>query len=379
MKDVKPYQLRKSVLNNENIYMKTFPGATIEDLREYVRPSLRHNPDLVILHTGTNDLRTKLQSSQIVDQIMKLELNIKCEENEVAISSIITRNDDLNANAIQVNDILKLKCSEYNLRFIEHENIKSTHLNNSSIHTVLAKNILNVIKQRNIRYSCNYQRCVSDRVNSATSLTVMERKMILLSNNAEITPLGQRSLLGLDLVAEVTPLCPLTFTFTPFPCVASCLNCTEVNPDTGLSNQNTMDNSIIRVNDEISVVYDNIIDDGLLYAHNTIMDEYNRIVDTDDGISHNNLSIALEENDMYDNDVNDSTNASLFNTENAENPLLKLKEYEAKNYGKLIIGHLNINALSNKFEGLKMLVQDTADFIIISETKLDDSFPCKSI
>ena len=147
MKDVKQYQLRKSVPNNENIYMKTFSGATTEDLREYVRPSFRHNPDLVILHTGTNDLRTKLQSSQIVDQIMKLALNIKCDENEVAISSIITRNDDLNANAIQVNDILKLKCSGYNLGFIEHENIKSTHLNNSSIHSVLAKNILNFIKQ----------------------------------------------------------------------------------------------------------------------------------------------------------------------------------------------------------------------------------------
>ena len=123
---------------------------------------------------------------------------------------------------------------------------------------------------------------------------------------------------------------------------------TEVNTDTGVSNQNTMDDSIIRVNDDINVVYNNIIDNGLLYAHNTIMDEYNRIIDTDDGISHNNLSIDLKENDMYDNDVNDSTDASLVNTENAENPLLKLK----------------------------MLGQDTVDIIIISETKIDDSFPC---
>ena len=57
-------------------------------------------------------------------------------------------------------------------------------------------------------------------------------------------------------------------------------------------------------------------------------------------------------------------------------PLLKLIKYKAQNYGKLIIGHLNINALSNKFEGLKMRVQDTVGIIIISETKLDDSFPC---
>ena len=139
------------------------------------------------------------------------------------------------------------------------------------------------------------------------------KKKILLSNNAEITPLAQRSLLGLDLVADVTPLCPLTFAFTPYPC-------------TGVSNQNTTDDSIIRVNEEINVVYDNIIDDGLLYAHNSIMDEYNRIIDTDDGISHNNLSIALEENDMYDNDDNDSTDASHVNTENAENSFIKINK-----------------------------------------------------
>ena len=96
LKDVKPFKMRKSLQNKEKLYVKTFRGATTEEMKDYVRPSLKYNPDLIILHTGTNDLRSKLQPSQIADDIMKLALNMKCDENDVAVSSIIMRNDDLN-------------------------------------------------------------------------------------------------------------------------------------------------------------------------------------------------------------------------------------------------------------------------------------------
>ena len=42
---------------------------------------------------------------------------------------------------------------------------------------------------------------------------------------------------------------------------------------------------------------------------------------------------------------------------------------------KLIIAHLNINSLRNKFEFLISLIKDNTDFLMISETKLDQSFP----
>ena len=51
------------------------------------------------------------------------------------------------------------------------------------------------------------------------------------------------------------------------------------------------------------------------------------------------------------------------------------KALRLKNFNKLIIAHLNINSLRNKFEFLISLIKDNTDFLMISETKLDQSFP----
>ena len=42
---------------------------------------------------------------------------------------------------------------------------------------------------------------------------------------------------------------------------------------------------------------------------------------------------------------------------------------------RLIIGNLNINSISNKFNQLKLFVQGKVDIMIITETKLDSTFP----
>ena len=58
---------------------------------------------------------------------------------------------------------------------------------------------------------------------------------------------------------------------------------------------------------------------------------------------------------------------------NNQNDLLK--NLRLKNSNKVIIGHININSLRNKFELLTEMVQDKVDLLMISETKLDSSFP----
>ena len=45
------------------------------------------------------------------------------------------------------------------------------------------------------------------------------------------------------------------------------------------------------------------------------------------------------------------------------------------NKNHIIIGHLNINSVRNKFEELVNLTSGNIDIICISETKLDSSFP----
>ena len=39
------------------------------------------------------------------------------------------------------------------------------------------------------------------------------------------------------------------------------------------------------------------------------------------------------------------------------------------------MAHLNINSIRNKIEGLKFLVAKNVDILVISETKLDETFP----
>ena len=53
----------------------------------------------------------------------------------------------------------------------------------------------------------------------------------------------------------------------------------------------------------------------------------------------------------------------------------RLKEMKAQSSRKLILGHLNINAIRNKFEALKFIIDNNIDILLISETKLDDRFP----
>ena len=54
---------------------------------------------------------------------------------------------------------------------------------------------------------------------------------------------------------------------------------------------------------------------------------------------------------------------------------LDLRALRKKNVSKLIIAHLNVNSSRNKLEFLKEQIQDIIDILMISETKIDTSFP----
>ena len=42
---------------------------------------------------------------------------------------------------------------------------------------------------------------------------------------------------------------------------------------------------------------------------------------------------------------------------------------------RVIIGHININHLAGKFEDLRCLIKDKLDVLVITETKIDESYP----
>ena len=56
-------------------------------------------------------------------------------------------------------------------------------------------------------------------------------------------------------------------------------------------------------------------------------------------------------------------------------PSLILNTLRIKNSERIIIGHLNVNHIENKFEHFVSLVKDKLVIIVLSETKIDESFP----
>ena len=46
-----------------------------------------------------------------------------------------------------------------------------------------------------------------------------------------------------------------------------------------------------------------------------------------------------------------------------------------QNMNRIIIGHLNINFLRNKFKNLQEQINGNMDILLIQETKFDNSFP----
>ena len=56
------------------------------------------------------------------------------------------------------------------------------------------------------------------------------------------------------------------------------------------------------------------------------------------------------------------------------NSLIKMKELRIGNANKVIIGNLNIISIINIFEQLKETVLKYIDIIVVTETKLDETF-----
>ena len=51
------------------------------------------------------------------------------------------------------------------------------------------------------------------------------------------------------------------------------------------------------------------------------------------------------------------------------------RDVRKRNLKRIILGHLNVNSIRNKFDLLVDQIKGNVDIMVISETKLDESFP----
>ena len=105
VRDIDQHKVRKGLFNNEKVYVNNFSGATVNHMKIYVIPTKRFENDLVILHCGTNDLRSA-NPNDFAEEIIELALDMKTEKNELMISGIVPRRDKFNGKGMEVNKCL---------------------------------------------------------------------------------------------------------------------------------------------------------------------------------------------------------------------------------------------------------------------------------
>ena len=87
------------------IKVRSFPGSTINDKYDYIKPLLKKNPDSVILHVGTNDAPNST-SRTILDNMLSLKSFTEktLSQSKVCISNLVKRTDNGKAT-LTVNEV----------------------------------------------------------------------------------------------------------------------------------------------------------------------------------------------------------------------------------------------------------------------------------
>ena len=106
IKQMQRWKLGKKV--GHRVVVKAFSGATTSDMKHYLKPTLEKNPQQILLHVGTNDLRDQ-NPNVIVDNVVELARKIESETNaRIILSELVTRSDNVSSDSVKtVNKKLK--------------------------------------------------------------------------------------------------------------------------------------------------------------------------------------------------------------------------------------------------------------------------------
>ena len=90
----------------------------------YIQAPLKLDPDRLIIHVGTSDLRSSQDPETIAKNIIDIAKNSTTNKNEILVSSVVPRPDNVNGKSRQVNNVLRKLCLENNFAYVNHDNIK---------------------------------------------------------------------------------------------------------------------------------------------------------------------------------------------------------------------------------------------------------------
>ena len=84
----------QEISRSSSVKIRSHPGATTEDLIDYVKPTARKKPKMMIIHSGTNDITNKVNTLQKIRKVINaIKENDVNDKTEIVLSSVIHRDD----------------------------------------------------------------------------------------------------------------------------------------------------------------------------------------------------------------------------------------------------------------------------------------------
>ena len=108
------------------VKVRSFSGATIEDMYDYLKPILKKCPDNIILHVGTNNAARE-PAKTVSDKILSLKSFIEktLRNCKISISNLIKRTDNEAAKTVdKINELL----FTLQLEIVDNNNITKSEL-----------------------------------------------------------------------------------------------------------------------------------------------------------------------------------------------------------------------------------------------------------
>ena len=104
------------------IKVRSFPGATILDMKDHIKPLIRKKPSKIILHVSTNDAGD-LNADEMLAELLELKNDIETQLQtcQVIISLPTLRLDNKKANKTLV--ALKQKIRSSQMEIVDNDNI----------------------------------------------------------------------------------------------------------------------------------------------------------------------------------------------------------------------------------------------------------------
>ena len=84
----------KGLSKSHDVKVKANPGCNTEDIIDFINPIIRRKPDLIIIHSGTNDLTNEINTMNKVKKIVKIFKDLPSKNSiKLGFSGIIHRKD----------------------------------------------------------------------------------------------------------------------------------------------------------------------------------------------------------------------------------------------------------------------------------------------